>query len=86
MVLLAAASVSHASITSKCPELLSAPSDSSPASIVGVVQDTLAADEDGKYGVVLSLQHVITGQDVMKDISSSQHDPQRYASSENQSS
>ena len=76
-MMLLAVSVSHASITSKCPDLLPAPSDSSPAILVGTVQDTLAADKDGKYGVVLLLQHVIVGEDVMEEILSSEGDPQR---------
>ena len=76
-VMLLTLAVSHARVTSKCPDLLLAPSDSSPAVLVGIVQDKLAADKGGKYGVVLSLQHVIIGEDVIEEFLSSQDDPQR---------
>ena len=77
ITILLAVSVSHASVTSKCPDLLLAPSDSSPALLVGTVQDKLVADKDGKYGVVLLLQHVTIGEDVMEEYLSSQDHPQR---------
>lgn len=76
-VILLAITVSHARVTSKCPDLLLAPSDSSPAILVGIVQDKLAVDKSGKYGVVLLLQHVIIGEDVMEEFLSSQDDPKR---------
>jgi len=77
LVLLAVSGVSHASITSKCRELLLVPSDSAPAVVIGTAQEVLADDKDGRYGVVISLQQVISGQDVMKDILSFQGDLQR---------
>ena len=69
--------VRHASGTSKCPDLLPVPSDSSPAVLVGTARDVLPADKDGEYGVVLLLQQVINGQDVMKNILTTQDDLQR---------
>ena len=76
-ILLLAFGISHASISSKCPELMSVPSDSSSALLLGMVQDVTAPDKNGEYGVVLLLQHIIRGQDVMEDILSSKDDPQR---------
>ena len=76
-VILLAVTISHARVASKCPDLLLAPSDSSTAVLVGTVQDKLSADKDGEYGVVLLLQHVIIGEDVMEEYFSSQDDPQR---------
>ena len=76
-ILLAAAGVSHARIASKCPDLVLAPSYSAPAVLVGVVQDILAADKEGNYGVVLSLQYVVTGEAVMEKAMSSQEEPHK---------
>ena len=72
VVVLLAIGVSYASITSKCPQLLPVPSDSSPALLMGTVEVVLTADEDGKYGVVLLLQQIISGQDAMINVLSSQ--------------
>ena len=69
--------VRHASSTSKCPDLLPVPSDSAPALLVGTARDILPADKDGEYGVVLLLQQVINGQDVMKNILSTPEELQR---------
>lgn len=69
--------VRQANVTSKCPHLLPVPSDTSPALLVGTAEDVLPADKDGEYGVVLLLQQVINGQDVMENILSTQDDIQR---------
>ena len=77
-ILLAAAGVSHASIISKCPDLVLAPSYSAPAVLVGEVQDILAADKEGNYGIVLSLQHVVYAEEaVMEKFLSFQEEPQK---------
>lgn len=66
--------VRHASGTSKCPDLLPVPSDSSPALLVGTAEDVLPSDKYGEYGVFLSLQQVISGQGVMENILSTKDD------------
>ena len=76
-ILLAVAGVSQAYITSKCPYLVLAPSYSAPAVLVGVVQDILAADKEGNYGIVLSIQYVVAGEAVMETVLSSQEEPQK---------
>ena len=70
--------VKHASVTSKCPDLLPVPSDSAPALLVGTAEDILPADKDGVYGVVLSLQQVTSGQGAMENILSTKDYLQRY--------
>lgn len=76
-ILILIVSIASASISSKCPELLEVPSDSSSALLVGMVQDVLATDKDGNYAVALLLEQIIKGHDVMKDVLSSQSDRHR---------
>lgn len=66
-IILLVIGISQAIISSKCPELQPIPSATSPALLVGIVQDVVTSDKHGEYGVVLLLQHVIRGEDVMKD-------------------